>query len=361
MGLLSMKTNKLPLAVLSTPFLLGLNSTLALEYKVKKGDTFVKIAQRKARESHHLAYSQMLGLILSLNGHKKLSDFNLMEVGQVINLPGQLDEQAYLDRYQKKYPNYWTPWNWKVEGSHKYTIRVGDTLGKIAKGLFPHSSLYGKKGTLNLLLQKNNGIKDPNKIFVGQEIVLPRPQGHLYAHPEKSIEREKGFLKIDIPERIKKDRYGGQKRQPGSLKEKSSYPGEKRKYHGFPLKNTVDFEKNDTWLFHDLQRPSILKVPFRINFKIPSINSQCQGPYQSRYYDYLNRELFGPQERLVRLGHLKQLLNFSRYCRHEELEDYYLKLISLFLKPEREKDFLESLEKYFIKNLKPLEPLNKIV
>ncbi len=53
---------------------------------------------------------------------------------------------------------------------HKHTVAGGDTLGKIAK------TYYGKAGAYMKIFNANTDtLKDPNKIFPGQELVIPNP------------------------------------------------------------------------------------------------------------------------------------------------------------------------------------------
>ena len=51
----------------------------------------------------------------------------------------------------------------------KYIIKSGDTLGTIAKALLGDSSRY-----VDIL--KSNNIEDPNKIFVGQILNIPKKE-----------------------------------------------------------------------------------------------------------------------------------------------------------------------------------------
>ena len=51
----------------------------------------------------------------------------------------------------------------------KYIIKSGDTLGTIAKALLGDSSRY-----IDIL--KSNNIEDPNKIFVGQILNIPKKE-----------------------------------------------------------------------------------------------------------------------------------------------------------------------------------------
>ena len=53
-------------------------------------------------------------------------------------------------------------------GGRKYTVKSGDSLSKIAK------EVYGDAGSYNRIFEANRDIlDDPNKIFPGQELVIP--------------------------------------------------------------------------------------------------------------------------------------------------------------------------------------------
>ena len=54
---------------------------------------------------------------------------------------------------------------------HKHTVASGDTLGKISK------KYYGKAGKYMHIFNANTDIlKDPNKIFPDQDLVIPFPE-----------------------------------------------------------------------------------------------------------------------------------------------------------------------------------------
>ncbi|MCK5779627.1 MAG: LysM peptidoglycan-binding domain-containing protein, partial [Psychrilyobacter sp.] len=52
----------------------------------------------------------------------------------------------------------------KMEEVKTYTIKSGDTLGKIAKA---------NKTTINAILKENKNLKDANSIYVGEELKIP--------------------------------------------------------------------------------------------------------------------------------------------------------------------------------------------
>ncbi len=356
-----MKMKTLPTAVLSSQFLMGLSSSFALEYKVEKGDTLTDIAQRQSsEESSHLSYSQMLALILKLNNKENLSEYDFIKIGQVIHLPGEAEELAYLKYYQNKYPSYWNPYAWKVRAKKKYRVKSGDSLSKIAKRIVPGLPLFGQGGSIELFLEKNKSIKDISKIFVGQELIIPSME-EILVYKEKTKEyrssaqaKERNTHLNDLADvegsknKIERARRPAQvnsiRIQKKKIK-KNRLPAQikKRKYKTLQLNDTVDIEGLDDILFDG---SSFIKI----NFKAPLIKSECSKKFQIECYKKFNDQLLKSKERVVALSCLKNLLDYSRECGHRNLENYYLKLISLFLKPQRERVFLKNLKAYIFAN-----------
>ena len=96
-------------------------------YTVKKGDTLSKIANKYGTTYQKLA---------TYNG---ISNPNKINVGQVIKIPTSSTSKITT-----------------------YTVKNGDTLSAIAK---KYNTTYQK-------IAKDNNIKDPNKIHVGQKLVI---------------------------------------------------------------------------------------------------------------------------------------------------------------------------------------------
>lgn len=94
-------------------------------YTVKSGDNLSAIAAKNGTN---------IAVLKNLNGIKNA---NLINVGQVIKLPGSISSIGGI-----------------------YTVKSGDTLSDIAK----------KIGSTVKVLQDKNGIKDANKIYVSQKI-----------------------------------------------------------------------------------------------------------------------------------------------------------------------------------------------
>lgn len=97
-------------------------------YTVQSGDTLSGIAKK---------YGTTVNTLASING---IIDPNRIVVGQVLKLTGNTEQT--------------------------YTVKSGDTLSKIAKRELGDAKRYPEIATLN-------GIKDPNKISVGQVLKLP--------------------------------------------------------------------------------------------------------------------------------------------------------------------------------------------
>ena len=53
-------------------------------------------------------------------------------------------------------------------GGQRYTVKAGDTLSKIAQQYYGNASQYN-----NIFESNRNKLNDPNKIQVGQELVIP--------------------------------------------------------------------------------------------------------------------------------------------------------------------------------------------
>lgn len=102
-------------------------------YVVKKGDTLSGIASR---------YGTTYQALAQYNG---ISNPNLIYVGQVIKIPTNGSVPS-------------TP----SSSAEYYVVKSGDTLSKIAS----------KYGTTYQHLAQVNGISNPNKIYVGQKIVI---------------------------------------------------------------------------------------------------------------------------------------------------------------------------------------------
>jgi LysM repeat protein len=108
-------------------------------YRVKRGDTLTKIANR---------YNMNVSALARANG---ISNASHIMVGQVICIP-----QIWGNRSSSGHgPS-------GGNSRHVHVVKAGDTLSQIAK-------YYGT--SMRSLMQINN-IKNPNKIYVGQRIRL---------------------------------------------------------------------------------------------------------------------------------------------------------------------------------------------
>ena len=110
-----------------------------MSYTVKKGDTLSKIASQ-----YHVSLAALE------KANSQIKNFNVINVGQKINIPGQSD-------------GFQAPATSPAKGG-TYTVKSGDTLSKIA-------SSHGV--SLAALEKANPQIKNFNVISVGQKINLP--------------------------------------------------------------------------------------------------------------------------------------------------------------------------------------------
>lgn len=103
-----------------------------ITYIVKKGDTLSSIASK---------YSTTYQVLAEYNN---ISDPNVINVGQEIKIPGG------------------TKSNITNNSARTYVVKKGDTLSSIAK---KYNTTYQK-------IAKDNNISDPNKIYVGQKLII---------------------------------------------------------------------------------------------------------------------------------------------------------------------------------------------
>ena len=106
---------------------------------VQYGDSLSRIAQR---------FNTTVGTLAQLNG---IVNINVIQVGQVLKLPGSSPNTPA------------TPAPTPVPATQTYVVRPGDSLFRI-------SLQFGVP--VAALVQANN-ITDPNRIFVGQTLIIP--------------------------------------------------------------------------------------------------------------------------------------------------------------------------------------------
>lgn len=121
----------------STP---NTNSANTTTYTIKSGDTLTAIAK-----NYQTTVSQLLRLNTAIKNENQLF------VGQKITVPGTSSNNS-------------TPPTQAVPSTNNYTIKSGDSLSTVAK-------LHGV--SLSALLSANPTIKDANRIFVGQVVIIP--------------------------------------------------------------------------------------------------------------------------------------------------------------------------------------------
>lgn len=434
------KTNNKTLktaAILSTAQVISaISSASAVEYTVQKGDIFTDIIQEHSRSSSELAYSQMLALVLKLNSKVTISDYDSLNIGEIIKLPNLDEEKKYIEAYRNKYPEYWNPYEWKVSAENKYVVVEGDTLGKIALDKITNLPLMGNKGSISLLLKINPTIKNRDKIFTGQEIVIPTIQqisdfislpvalndaagaqkiGNAdkindldVEHSMESNESIDESVKVDKNDKAEKSSLmTGSVDQPNkkhndlstNKREISSVEGtmevdettaeeptakgdasaENKKMK--TLKDSVDEKSNNidndksekiiedqevkgddalydgnTVQFNDKSALNRYYIENSDSLFLqlcpPDITKSNGSRIQQKCFNMLNEKLLVATTRPKIMESLKDLLDFSREYSLEDFEDYYLKLITSFVKSDKdnEYDFLHSLKSYFNMN-----------
>ena len=162
---------------------IDIDNDIDIKYKVKKGDTLSEIALR---------YHTTVDALAKANGIKNV---NLIRIGQVLKIPRQQEKNGdvyvvkkgdTLSEIAKKFntsvgnlvkinhiknpdliyvgQKLKVPNHKKSNGYKKYVVKSGDTLSEIA--LKHHTNVRE--------LVKINHIKDPDKIYVGQVLKIPR-------------------------------------------------------------------------------------------------------------------------------------------------------------------------------------------
>jgi len=134
-------------------------------YVVRNGDSLSKIAARHGVKTADIA---------SLNG---IADANKIQVGQKLLLP------AYATESQSKpaaaAPAAAAPETTKIAaGQTVYEVKNGDALSKIAK----------RFGVKQSAIMEANGIKDANKIRIGQKLTIPGAGEAAPAAPAKAAD-----------------------------------------------------------------------------------------------------------------------------------------------------------------------------
>ncbi len=129
------------------------------QYTVKEGDTLYLISQKYYQDGFKFQ------MVAEAN---KLTDANVIEVGQVINLP-KFDQTPVVKEAQVSTTVQAAPpseWGEKIT-TDTYTVTEGDWLSTIA------ARAYGDIYSFDKIAKANN-ITDPNDIEPGTVIKLPR-------------------------------------------------------------------------------------------------------------------------------------------------------------------------------------------
>jgi LysM repeat protein len=123
-------------------------------YKVKSGDTLLKIASR---------FGTTVGVLQAYN---KISNPNLIRVGQVIKIPATQEQSTRQESTQPAPSPSSEPTtspSQQEEKEQTYRVQSGDTLTRIA----------ARFGVTVSALQKHNNISNPNSIRIGQLLKVP--------------------------------------------------------------------------------------------------------------------------------------------------------------------------------------------
>lgn len=123
-----------------------------MTYTVRKGDTLSEIANE---------YGVTINEIAGING---IINPNLIYVGQVLRIPIQNDSNTNNIESGENTINNGNNMNNSQSGNIRYIVKRGDTLSVIA---------LNYKTTVNAIVTANS-IKNPNLIYVGQILEIPR-------------------------------------------------------------------------------------------------------------------------------------------------------------------------------------------
>lgn len=119
-------------------------------YTVKAGDTLAQLALNYyGSYKYHEELAKVNADVLKKNGYS-------LFVGMKLNLPEKLGEVSKLAAQKP------------AEGEKLYTVKMGDTLGTIAKAAYGDSSMY------KAIFEHNaDRLKNADSIYEGQIIILP--------------------------------------------------------------------------------------------------------------------------------------------------------------------------------------------
>jgi membrane-bound lytic murein transglycosylase D len=122
------------------------SSGLFVEHKVKKGQTLSHLSHR---------YGVPISAIMELNG---LTNRHRLSIGQRLIIPTseRIAQKSDSEAHSQEV-------NRKGSGTSTYTVRKGDTLGKLASEF----------NTTISEIKRLNGLKNPHKISVGQKLKIP--------------------------------------------------------------------------------------------------------------------------------------------------------------------------------------------
>jgi len=154
-------------------------------YTIKKGDHLSKVAKTLILPFGNLRTKEKLKLLKQVN--PQIRDFNLIYPGQKINLPVKDEIREYMSSTLKikkktetvaainplkRHKNY----KGGLVGKNSYLVKKGDTLSEIAEHFLGRPVFFTNASSLKFLMKYNPHVSDPNKIEIGQKIVLPSPE-----------------------------------------------------------------------------------------------------------------------------------------------------------------------------------------
>lgn len=128
------------------------------DYRIQKGDNLSKISEK------FYGNKSMVKAIMALNGIK---DANNILVGQVIKLPEPGVDYSSMIEANSATADTNSSTSQPTELPEEYIIKTGDSLYKISEYFYKDTSMVSS-------IMELNGLANPNSVFAGQKIKLPK-------------------------------------------------------------------------------------------------------------------------------------------------------------------------------------------